>query len=218
MWSAMVQTAQLLMSTSGGVGVLAWAAALLGTNNTAFIDTTEEVPLNSGVEAADASSSSSVPLDAETTACNWWMPGDPIVERLACTHSTIGRLGVTVLTNTFDDARRCSKLADGGCVLTHELGLIVPGVYYYSPEKVDLVLAVAPRVINMTQDDALIRIFDPSGVRSAVTTTFFRNVAIEYTDMTRVQLDTKMLSGDAAYCVQLLRQSMSAECWNSMQQ
>jgi hypothetical protein len=103
------------------------------------------------------------------------------------------------------------------CVLSPEIGFAVPVAFVgQHGENEGMKAVVAPRVLdteNATQD--YVRITTPTDTLNTFTTKFNSTVTVEYMTSQKT-VETSTFSGDAAFCIQLLRVAFEADCWKSL--
>ena len=131
-----------------------------------------------------------------------------------CSHFSISR-SRSYQQVAFARALACSGAFGSPCVLNAEIGLAVPTAYVLG-EK-DLVM-VAPKLLSFESEQVHVRVSPPDGDGLFGTKRYLFNatVSVEFLDGLDNSLRHETLSGEAAFCMQLLRSSYTDECWTRL--
>ena len=148
-----------------------------------------------------------------------------------CNHFTIGRSASTPM-RARDRALACAGAHGVECVLSPEIGLALPAVFLYVShgEAIGTMrMLLGPKVLpppassssSSSSSEAQqqhVRVAPPGGDGLTDTRTFLFNttVRVEYLDGATRAMVTSELSGEAAYCVQLLRAAFEERCWTQL--
>lgn len=147
--------------------------------------------------------------------CNFWN-GSVYFDPSACNSFVVTRMSARVYSHAMDRAMACSLAHETDCVLSGEIGFSVPAVFVPDPEETGLQMLVAPQIVAAAPDRPTrhVRMQDPSGMFPNQIITFNHSITVEYLrgDGAR-SMQTSVLEGPAAYCVQALRHSIVPSCW-----
>lgn len=162
--------------------------------------------------------------------CVWWHHGMEPRSDLSCTTNGIIRASTAVLAAGLQRAKRCSSVRGDltECVLTHEVGLGVPGFYIHDDDcdagtmRAVLAPTRVPLVPHVHEDEASalsmrrIRVQSPAehGPHSRTVHTYNNTIRLQYIGGSEggMHLETRTMTGPAAYCFQLLLESVSPAC------
>ena len=134
-----------------------------------------------------------------------------------CNHFTIGRSASTP-TRARDRALACAGAQGVECVLSPEIGLALPAAFLYNAvgeEMGTMTMILGPKLLPLNASQQHVRVAPPGGDGLTDTRTFLFNtsVRVEYLDGATRSMQTRELSGEPAYCVQLLRAAFEGRCW-----
>lgn len=135
-----------------------------------------------------------------------------------CDAFTISRMQVGTLRVAVERALRCAAKAATECVLSPEIGLAIPAVFLAAPESASgMRMLIAPRVVYPDENATklTVRVFTPGDTFSTKTLWMDSLVKIEYMT-TAKEVVSETLTGDAAFCVNLLRLAYEASCWSRL--
>ena len=137
-----------------------------------------------------------------------------------CNHFTISRSAGSP-TRALARATRCAVVHRTECVLSPEVGLAIPAVFvnvHSDGQGGGLRMLLAPRLLPLESAQQHVRAAPPDGDGVTDTKTFFfnRTIGVEYLDGESRLFKTRRLHGQDAYCVQLLREAFSAQCWKNL--
>ena len=135
-----------------------------------------------------------------------------------CSHFVLSRASSTP-RQAFVRAARCMSKHKTECVLSPEIGLSVPAAFLPVSDGSDAVeMLVAPRLLapEAQNDTRRIRVHVPGAPFSSRTLHLQYAIETEYLDGKTRRVTRRVLTGDAAYCVQLLRATFVAECWEGL--
>ena len=156
--------------------------------------------------------------------CLWWSPELGNDTDTVCEPSMTRRLlGLERLDRSLQRATRCAVRASEVCVLSHEVGLELPGAFVWNASESRMRLFLMPRT-HVVVDARVKRValFPPgsrAGVYGDAHSTILelaQEVGVEHYDAWTRQLRSDVVREDAAYCLQLLRTSVPAECADAM--
>ena len=137
-----------------------------------------------------------------------------------CTHFTISRTSATMPTRARERALACAGAHGASCVLSPEIGLALPAAFLYdSDEASSIIMILGPRILpmeNATQQHVRVAPPDKDGMFGTRTFIFNSTIRLEYLDGLTRSMVTTELSGDASYCVQLLRHAFEDRCWTNL--
>jgi hypothetical protein len=151
--------------------------------------------------------------------CLWWDHRTGNDTDTQCDSWALRR-GVTGdrLTRAMARAEHCAHQAVENCVLSHEVDLPAPAVFFYNASEHRMRLFLLPATTPNPASDLRRVAFFHAGTKSSswseIETSFdFRERArvSHYDPWTHVQLQEDV-SGEAAYCLQLLVLSVPEEC------
>ena len=164
--------------------------------------------------------------EGERRRCDFW-GGNVSYAPSVCEPFAITRIGAAAATKAINRAIECAAGADDmpTCVLSHEIQFGAPAAFLYSAEAgFDMLLA--PRLLEREErlsdadaadNSAFIRLSDPHDPATIVGTyKLNRTVTAEYIAPGSRAVHTRELRGDDAFCLQLLRLSTLASCWESL--
>jgi hypothetical protein len=143
-----------------------------------------------------------------------WRESDTKYASPLCNAFTVARLASTVAARATERAVQCAARVDTECVLSPEIGLAVPAAFVYDHAE-GMRMIVAPRIINGS-DERGVRALDPTGERVGVETAYNHSIRVEYLPGGSRVPAIETLSGQDAYCVQLLREAFVPECWANL--
>lgn len=155
--------------------------------------------------------------------CVWWHAGDVARNDVTCGQNALLRTSSSVLSAAMRRAKRCSS--SGGsltdCVLSHEIGLGVLGIYVHdescAPGEMRAVLS--PTVISSadveTTEQRRVRIRSRHTSKPSIVTRLYNaSIDVQYLGGKdgEMHLTTARLRGVSAYCLQLLLESVDEQC------
>jgi len=150
--------------------------------------------------------------------CDWWNLTDgAATESTLCTNMAVFRYTASHASEGLLKATECARATGESCILSHEAGTHVPGVYIYDHETnpPGMRFLVHPTVIEgggVVRDD-LRRVRVSSLVNAASRIAEMNNtVLVEFFDHAKRTISQVELAGNDAFCVQLLKLSVGAEC------
>ena len=151
-------------------------------------------------------------LFSQHDACNWWS-GEVQYDVAACDTFSITRVNPSSVEQAMDRATRCALAGTTECVLNGEIGFNIPSVFVYDEVSAGLKMLIAPRILPIDADARTVRMMDPTGELPNQVFTFNNTVKVEYLVGGARALETREFKGNAAYCIQALRRSISPACW-----
>lgn len=133
-----------------------------------------------------------------------------------CSHFALARMSVATQNTAKDRALSCAANFNTDCILSPEVGLSVPAAFVYDPAG-GLKMLIAPKITEVPKGQISTRhtlaFQHPDGKRTGVQFQFNSTVNVEYLEGGTRKMTTELLSGEDAYCVQLLRIAFDAACW-----
>ena len=115
-------------------------------------------------------------------------------------------------------ALRCSAAYGTECVLSPEIGLAMPAAFLYDYKTSVMRMLIAPKLLPHESTQTHVRTSPPDsdGITQTRTLVLNESVWVEFLDGESKSLGSEALSGDAAFCVQLLRQAFEPSCWAAL--
>jgi hypothetical protein len=154
--------------------------------------------------------------DTESAECNWWN-GTHYFDTSMCNSFAVTRTSAADIAKAIDRASRCAARATTECVLNGEIGFAVPAAFIYDEREVGLRMLIAPRFVDLepgTESVAkTVKLVDPTGDNPNQLFEFNTTVRVEYLKGGSRSLETSTLTGQDAYCLQVLRRSIVPTCW-----
>ena len=153
------------------------------------------------------------PLDSECLFYN----NTVRVDASACTLFAISRSAASLFQAATERAVRCASKATVECVLSMEIGFAIP-VAFISDQTAPLgmVAVVAPKIVSAA-DETYVRVsVPPNAMFDSATTTMNSTINIEYMDDAK-RMQSAVLKGSDAFCVQLLRRAYDQVCWKQLE-
>ena len=138
-----------------------------------------------------------------------------------CSHFTIARSHAASQV-ALRRALRCAGTHGTDCILSPEVGFAIPAAFVYDHELGQMGVLIAPKLLKRDEREeegvAHVRIAPPDGdgIHDTHTVKFQSAIEIEYMDRESRALRTLRLRDDAAFCVQLLRESFEDACWRRL--
>ena len=163
---------------------------------------------------------------AETTSlCNWWHTGIGKTDTYDCARLALRTIAGSELSKATKRAESCARNAGEVCILSHEVDYPIPSVFVWDNINTRMRPLLFPRVEppydNQSVIEARVRVQHPLERRAEA-----HDVAKEWIFRTKVNItyidgvytsypwsnDRRELHDKDAYCVQLLRKSLSDSC------
>ena len=164
------------------------------------------------------------PLDedgVEQNNCEFWNATHFYSPRI-CDAFGVSRISISSGEKATQRAIKCGAAYDTQCILSGEIGFSAPAAFVYDAEH-GFRMILAPRLIAPEQaeehapgDQKLIRLQDPSENAANTLMKFNKSVTVEFINPGSRAVLTETLSGQDAYCVQMLRASVSPACWSEL--
>lgn len=150
-------------------------------------------------------------------SCLWWNGTyyyDPVGH---CNSFSITRVGANDAAKAIDRANRCAALATTDCVLSGEIGFSLPAAFIYDDTE-GMRMLIAPRLLPVASDVATktVRLQDPTGEHPNQLFEFNNTVRVEYLKGGARIMETAVLEGNDAYCIQALRRAIVPACWEAL--
>ena len=137
-----------------------------------------------------------------------------------CDAFTISRMQYGTVQVASNRALKCASKTNTECVLSPEIGLAIPAVFFAAPESSSGIKTfIAPRVTTLPTDITSIqkhvRVSSPIDAFNSRTIVMNDTLHIEY--MTEYKtLKSEIVSGQYAFCINLLRVAYEASCWKKL--
>jgi hypothetical protein len=155
--------------------------------------------------------------------CSFW-EFETQFSRTLCSHFTISR-ATTAPVRAAQRALRCAGAAETECILSPEVGLALPAAFLVNGSTGNVRSLVAPRLLPLADSEAApaalqrVRASVPGADALFGTRTFQfeKTVLVEFLDGASRRMQTMQLSGQEAYCVQLLREAYEPACWANLE-
>lgn len=149
--------------------------------------------------------------------CMWWNGTyyyDPVGQ---CNSFSITRVGPGVAETAIQRANKCAAVATTDCVLSGEIGFSMPAAFVYDDTE-GMRMMIAPRILAAPEESVVktIRLQDPTGEHPNQLFEFNDSVTVEYMRGGARTMETAVLRGNDAYCVQALRKAIVPACWESI--
>jgi len=138
-----------------------------------------------------------------------------------CSMFTIAR-AASAPQIALERALRCSGAFGAECILSPEVGLGLPAAFLYDHAAGKVDMLIAPRLLPLLEAEREdnhvqhVRVAPPDGDGNPFATatyTFNKTIYTEYLDGATRTMATRALRGEAAWCVQLLRDAFEPACW-----
>ena len=142
----------------------------------------------------------------------------------SCRHfSVFVRSGAPSTSRVKERALLCAANHETECILSAEIGLSVPAAYVYDHLSGEITEYLAPKIVpfehrpeDYDPEFMRVRISKPDDEMETKMVLMNKTVVVNYMDMPTRSMKTKLLNGKHAYCVQLLREAYTSECWNQI--
>jgi len=137
-----------------------------------------------------------------------------------CDAFTISRMQSGTVRVASDRALRCAAKSQTECILSPEIGLAIPAVFLGAPaEPSGIRVFIAPRVVSLPMETTVlqrhVRVSTPSDTFITRTIAMNDTVKIEYMTVSKT-LKSEIVSGEDAFCVNLLRVAYESACWTRL--
>jgi len=134
-----------------------------------------------------------------------------------CSHFSMSRLSRATMAEATSRAVACAARHSTDCILGPEVGIGLPAVFAYDAAA-GMRLVLAPRpIVTGDEEWATVRVADPSGRdHSGKVVRMRQQMEVEFLPLHGKRLETETFSGNDAFCVQLARRAISAECWTAI--
>lgn len=154
---------------------------------------------------------------ADGTDCVWWSGMSRYDMSAQCTPFVVTRIGTNVADKAMRRAAQCAAAAATDCVLSGEIGFNIPAAFVYDAEA-GMKMIVAPRILEppLESDIKTVRLQDPMGEHPNQLFSFNDTVVVEFLRGGTRVMETEVFRANDAYCVQLLRRAVVAECWDAI--
>lgn len=153
----------------------------------------------------------------EVNSCQFWNASHFYSPRI-CDTFGISRISMSTGQRAIDRAIKCAAEYDTQCILSGEIGFSAPAAFLYDVQH-GFRIILAPRFVNsevpssLDADQKLIRVQDPSENIGNTLMRLNSSVEVEYVNPGSRSVVLETLTGNDAYCVQMLRMSVSPACW-----
>lgn len=157
-------------------------------------------------------------------ACDWWNLTDGVAYKSTlCSNTAMFRYSASTSSFGLHRATLCAHQTGESCVLSHEVGTHIPGVYVYdhTQETPGMRLLAAPRILGTETHSAGPEATHPSQHHVRITTPLngnsrvidmFKDIQVEYFDHATHAVRHLNMSGNDAFCVQSLHLSVGPKC------
>lgn len=149
-----------------------------------------------------------------STDCTFWN-GTFYYSPAACDPFAVSRISGAMAQSAVDRAIRCGAQHDTHCVLSGEIGFSAPAAFLYD-ESNGFRMLLAPRLLPQNSVSKMVRLQDPAAVAANIILTLNDTVTVEFMSGGSRTVQTELLKGAEAYCVQTLRASILPACWTSL--
>ena len=153
--------------------------------------------------------------------CNWFN-SSIVYQSQLCSHFVLSRPSSSP-HQSFERARRCAAHFQTSCVLSPEIGLSIPACFFSAPGASEgMRMLIGPRILphpNVSSvTGKLVRVKVPGSTfgTGTRTTEFNDSINVEYLDGSSRVSRQQLLTGEEAYCVQLLRMAFVPACWSKL--
>ena len=159
--------------------------------------------------------------DAQAFGCIWWHPGYMPRNDIVCSSNNLIRASTNTLAAAMQRAKRCSATGNSliECILAHEVGLGIPGFYVHDANcsAGEMRAVLAPTMAPIPPENAIRRrrVRVRSRVRSIPSVrTYNETVRLQYIGGKNgdMHLETHEFHGVAAFCYQMLLESIPGSC------
>lgn len=137
-----------------------------------------------------------------------------------CDPFSVSRMQASTVRAAADRALRCAAKHAVECVLSAEVGFAVPAAFVSRHDGSGGMHAiVAPRMLQLPRASTssnYVRVAAPDGASFSSTTLQFNDsVKVEYVTTSK-KVETTILTGSDAFCLQLLRVAFHSDCWKQL--
>jgi hypothetical protein len=148
--------------------------------------------------------------------CTWWNGSITFTSDL-CSHFSLSRMASSSASRAIERAIKCAAFFETECVLSPEIGVSIPAAFVYDHESSGMKMIIAPRILPSEIGDVrAVRVQDQTESTNGFVRQFNSSVRIEFLPGGSRAPVSETLNGSDAYCVQLLREAFSAECWTQL--
>lgn len=161
----------------------------------------------------DFTSNTDEPLDAE---CNFYNFSKFFVTPF-CDPFSLSRMHKSTINAASGRALKCAAKHDVECILSPEVGFAVPVAFVAQHgDGSGMKAIVAPRILETDNaSTTYVRMSIPTDTLTTHTAKFNTSLLIEYMTSEK-RMETAVLKGNDAFCVQLLRVAFEPACWESL--
>jgi len=168
-------------------------------------------------EGGDLWSEGSAHVEPE---CNWWNGSVTYTSDL-CSHFSLSRMASNSAGRAIERAVRCAAWYETECVLSPEIGVGMPAAFVYNPETTGMRMIIAPRIVPETESEAdldirTVRVQDVTERTNGRVTEMNYTTRVEFLPGGSRAPVSETLQGSDAYCIQLLREAFSDDCWRNL--
>ena len=152
----------------------------------------------------------------EVSSCEFWNATHYYSPRI-CDPFGVSRISISTGEKAVQRAIKCAAQYDTQCILSGEIGFSAPAAFLYDSEQ-GFRMILAPRFVPTSNpgEQRLIRLQDPSETSANTLMRFNSTIEVEFIAPGSRQVLVETLSGQDAYCVQMLRASVSPACWSQL--
>jgi hypothetical protein len=155
--------------------------------------------------------------------CRWWN-GTFQYKLQACGTFQVTRMSRAVSYTALERARACAVRYQTECVLSAEIGLDAPAAFVYD-ELNGMEMVLAPKILPPQPPMQIgknvvvnVKLQIPGNDTQATGPVFRfnRTVTVEYLSGIARTIETRTFEGIDAFCIQSLRHSVDAGCWEQL--
>ena len=189
---------------------------LLGGGLWLLDDPKPVVDVNEGSSFMSAWPSEAVVGSSLPPECNFWNQSVVFSSEM-CSLFVVNR-AAAAYHSASTRALRCAASYGVECVLSPEIGLAMPAAFLHDYATSSMRMLIAPKLLPLEANQTHVRVSPPDsdGVTRTRTLVLNESVWVEFLDGESKSLGSEGLSGDAAFCVQLLRQAFEPSCWAAL--
>ena len=157
--------------------------------------------------------------------CNFWN-ASVYHDTTACNSFVVTRVSAQLYTTAMDRAQACAVVHDTDCILSGEIGFAIPAAFIPASDATGFEMLIAPRIVDAadaanaaTSDRPIrsVRMQDPTLEHPNHVALFNYSIVVEYLNGNGARsVQTAILSGAPAYCVQALRRAIVPSCWATL--
>ena len=164
----------------------------------------------------DSSNGSSTSDRSAELGCDWWNPSYGQHEKDRCVGMSLRMATTSALDSATSRAFDCARAMGETCVFSYDVGFPIPAVFVWNATTGKMVALLVPQrdvLFEERQSKIHVSVGDPIEDDPNVRHTFVlhNRTRIEYVS-TGLRMQTLVLEGMDAYCVQMLNRTISEGC------